>query len=239
MRLATLFILAALAQPLPALAQHCRQALALALDVSGSVDMREYRMQLDGLATALEDPEVAEVLLATPGVPVWLAVFEWSGRDSQRLILDWRPLNSADALGQSVAALRGWRRQRSTAFTGLGAAMEFGAALLGAAPLCGQYTLDISGDGMNNEWPRPRVVKNSGVLNGLTINGLVIGDDMNLPEGVRPGKTEELTTYFQQVIIQGPDAFVEVAFGYGDYAEAMKRKLLREIATLAVGALTR
>ncbi|MCX8955594.1 DUF1194 domain-containing protein, partial [Ruegeria sp. NA] len=37
---------------------ECRQALALGLDVSGSVDSREYRLQLDGLASALTRPEV-------------------------------------------------------------------------------------------------------------------------------------------------------------------------------------
>jgi len=52
----------------------CRQALAMALDVSGSVDTREYHLQLDGLASALTDPDVQRAMLAQPGNPVYLAV---------------------------------------------------------------------------------------------------------------------------------------------------------------------
>ncbi|MFC6686684.1 DUF1194 domain-containing protein [Jhaorihella thermophila] len=67
-----------LVPPLPA-AAACRHALALGLDVSGSVDGREYRLQLDGLAAALRDPRVKQALLAMPAAPVRIAVFEWSG----------------------------------------------------------------------------------------------------------------------------------------------------------------
>ena len=62
----------------------CRQSLALALDVSASVDAREYVLQLEGVALALEDPAVRAALLDLPDAPVSLAVFEWSGGSYQR-----------------------------------------------------------------------------------------------------------------------------------------------------------
>ena len=70
--LATLLALAS-----PALAQECRLALVLALDVSSSVDRSEDRFQREGLARALMAPEVVRAFLA--GAPVALYVFEWSG----------------------------------------------------------------------------------------------------------------------------------------------------------------
>ena len=60
-----------------AYAQSCRLALVLALDVSGSVDPQEYAQQVQGLAAALDHPEIRDQLLDSAGAPVSLAVFEW------------------------------------------------------------------------------------------------------------------------------------------------------------------
>jgi hypothetical protein len=70
-RLAALLL--ALCSALPAAAE-CRLALALALDVSASVDDREYLQQRLGLADALDAPQVRDAFLAKPGVAVELYV---------------------------------------------------------------------------------------------------------------------------------------------------------------------
>ena len=67
---------------------NCRQALALGLDVSGSVDAREYRLQLDGLAAAFGSAEVRAALLVLPSRPVEVLIFEWSGPTDQALVLE-------------------------------------------------------------------------------------------------------------------------------------------------------
>ena len=226
-----LFVLA-----LPVSGQTCRQALALGLDVSGSVDLEEYRLQLDGLAAALTDAEVAEAILSTPSVPIYVAIFEWSGRSYQRLIVDWQPLVDQNTLDQVATRLRQWQREPAPETTGLGAALEFGAALLSRHPTCSKATLDISGDGKNNVWPRPKLVHNSGLLDGIVVNGLVIGNELFRPAGSEAEGIAELTAYYQSVVIRGPGAFVESALGFQDYEAAMKRKLLREIATFALSS---
>lgn len=232
MRALVLFLV--LVFPFPAQAA-CRLALALALDVSGSVDQSEYRLQLDGLAEALSDPDVAAALFALPGAPVAVSVFEWSGSDYQRVIQDWTLLDTPASLADLVARLRGWRREAAPQATGLGAAMRFGRGLIDRGPGCWQATLDISGDGKNNDWPTPADLRTTGVLGALRINGLVIAED----GGDGGVAAAELSAYFQARVIQGPDAFVEVAIGFGDYARAMRRKLLKELETLAVGGLDR
>ena len=216
---------------------QCRQALALALDVSGSVDSREYRLQLDGLAAALLDPDVGYAILAQPGRPVHIAVYEWSGPQYQRLLLGWTEIVSGDTLERVSAHLAGLQRHPAPPGTALGNAMEFGAALLREGPQCRKRTLDISGDGKSNFGPHPRDIRNRLASQALTINGLVIGADAPEIGNTRQVEIAELSAYYNAWVITGPDAFVETAIGFEDYRMAMTRKLLRELDTLAVSSL--
>jgi len=213
----------------------CRQSLVLALDVSGSVDGREYVLQLEGVARALEDPAVRAALLDMPASPVALAVFEWSGGSYQRLIQDWISLTSGADIAQVAERLRHWRRAHAPETTALGAAMEFATALQKRAPECWRQVLDISGDGRNNVWPRPRDVRASGRLGAMTVNALVIAPPQAGNAGANDAQVTALTDYFRAEVLHGPDAFLETALGFEDYADAMARKLLRELPTLPVG----
>ena len=212
----------------------CRQALALALDVSGSVDAAEYRLQLDGLAAALTAPEVSAALLAPGAAPVALNVFEWSGPTYQQTLVDWTLVTDAAVLGSVAGALQATERQPAPPSTALGTAMAVGAQVLERAPECWSATLDISGDGKSNTGPRPQDLDNLPALDGITINGLVVMTIDGMGEGPGP---EDLVSYYENLVIRGPDAFVETADGFDDYERAMRRKLLREIKALAVGAL--
>ncbi|SNR73744.1 DUF1194 domain-containing protein [Puniceibacterium sediminis] len=199
----------------------CRQALALGLDVSGSVDAREYRLQLDGLAGALNHPEVREALLAMPGTPVRLAVYDWSGPQDQRLVLGWTEVTDSAALDGIVAQLRSTGRGPGDPSTAIGAAMMFGAALVAPQGDCWKRTLDISGDGKSNTGPHPRDAH--GGLGGITVNALVVGADQ-IGTGLA-----DLSDYFRAYVISGADAFVETALGFEDFEAAMVRKLKREL----------
>lgn len=230
----TLALAASLALALPAQAQTtCRQALALGLDVSGSVDGTEYRQQLDGLATALGDPQVTAALLGLSGAPVRIAVYEWSDPRDSRLVLDWTEVTDHAAVTRIQSTLRRTERTAMRPSTGLGAALETGLALLAQQPDCWQHTLDISGDGKGNVGRRPQDVEDP--TGTVTINGLVIGADDARGDDDRAVQVGELAAYFTAYVIRGPDAFVETALGFEDYADAMRRKLLRELAVLAIG----
>ncbi len=206
-------------------AAPCRQALVLGLDVSGSVDAVEYRQQLDGLAGALMQPQVQAALLALPGAPMRLAVFEWSGPDSQRLVLDWVTLDSAAVLAGVADDLRQVQRVPMDVSTAIGAAKRYGDGLLAGQRSCWRRVLDLSGDGPSNTGPRPQ---DSPMARGVVVNGLVIG-----AEG---GLAGPLAAYYRAHVITGPDAFVEEARDFADYQEAMARKLLREVPVMVLGA---
>lgn len=220
----------------PALSQGatCRQALVLALDVSGSVDAGEYRLQMDGLAEALLDPVVAGAILAPGAAPIALYVFEWSGPQFQNTLIDWTLVTDRPTLDGMASTLRRTQRGPSPPSTALGTAMAVAGRALRDAPDCWKGTIDISGDGKSNTGPRPQDLGDLPQLAGVTINALVINTIDSM--GAGPGD-EDLMAYFENLVIRGPGAFAEPADGFEDYARAMKKKLLRELDALAIGAL--
>lgn len=216
---------------------QCRQALALALDVSGSVDAREYRLQLGGLATALADAEVRAKLLAMPSAPVQLMVYEWSGPNDQAILVPWTRIDGGATVDIISETLRQTTRREATPGTALGTAMQVGRIYLDQQATCWKRTLDISGDGKSNLGPRPREMRQSLERSGITINALVIGvDDPNIGD-IRQAEIGELSSYFRAEVILGPDAFVMTAIGFSDYARAMKQKLLRELEGLVLSGV--
>ncbi len=209
----------------------CRQALALGLDVSGSVDGTEYQMQLNGLAAALENHSVVAALLQPGAAPVHLAVYEWSGPDHQNLIAPWVAITSQTSLSDLTTTLRNHARPTMDVSTGLGPAMLFGAELLRTQPDCWRWTLDFSGDGIANTGPLPRDIS---LPDHITVNALVIGPGDTRPLSESQEETAGLVDYFEARVIRGADAFVEVANGFEDYEAAMTRKLLREMEGLSL-----
>jgi hypothetical protein len=218
-------------------ADACRQALALGLDVSGSVDAREYRLQIGGLAQALGSEAVRASLLERVETPVEILVFEWSGPQDQLTLVPWSRISNAAALEAVIGQLKNvTRRTEATPGTGLGVAMMHGAQHLAQRNHCWQKTLDISGDGKSNLGPRPRNVKPQLAGRGITINALVIGADDPATGDVRQNEIAELSAYFSAEVILGIDAFIEVALGFDGYATAMETKLLRELDGLVLSS---
>lgn len=215
--------------------EACRQALALGLDVSGSVDAREYRLQMGGLAQALGSPAVRAALLEQVNAPVEILVYEWSGPKDQLILAPWTRITDAQALETVITQLQTvTRREDATPGTALGVAMLYGAQQLAQRTHCWRRTLDISGDGKSNLGPRPRSVKPRIQTQGITVNALVIGADDPAGGDIRQSEIAELSAYFSAEVILGPDAFIEVALGFEGYAAAMEIKLLRELEGLVL-----
>ncbi|NOD47077.1 MULTISPECIES: DUF1194 domain-containing protein [unclassified Ruegeria] len=217
----------------PALAQ-CRHALALGLDVSASVDSGEYRLQVEGLAAALRDPEVSQLMLANGSTSMRLAIFEWTEPGHERMLLNWTEIQTAADLNAISQRLIQTSRKATAQGTAVGAAMVFGVDLLNQQRTCWRRTLDLSGDGKHNLGPHPRDVRTALRDSGVTINGLVIGADDPSSGDRRYVQVGELSAYYNTWVISGPNAFVEVALGFEAYAEAMTRKLIRELDSLVL-----
>ncbi len=211
-------------------ARECRQALVLALDVSGSVNPHEFSQQVQGLASALDAPQVRAMILNGGNAPVALAVFEWSSRNHQHIIQPWIYLDSTVALDTVILRIRSHRKVRAGLKTAMGSALNVAAGMLKMQPTCWRRTIDVSGDGKNNIGATPAQVYAVGGFDEITVNALVVGDPAAASDegiGVSPA---ELRSYFEAEVIRGPGAFALVSNGYADFARAMQIKLMREIS---------
>lgn len=196
---------------------YCGLSLVLALDVSSSVDAREFELQMGGLAGALREPEIVQAIVESGGILV--TAFEWSGRFQQVEVEPWRFLADEAGVLSFAQRIETHTRGFNEYPTALGYALGHAATRLRGAPLdCARKVVDVSGDGANNEGFGPEAAYANFDFDGVTVNGLVIEGE--LPDPVR---------YYRERVIRGPGAFVEVARDFSDYEEAMRRKLLREI----------
>ena len=195
-------------------AQACQLALLLAVDVPGSVDRDEYRIQMDGLAYALRDGIVADALIAQEAQ---VAVVQWTGASRQRQTVPWTPITSykdvlvlADRVEDDP---RIWRNYS----TAIGEALAVSRAAFDQVPHCVRKVIDVSGDGVSNEVVEPAHHRGEMTRAGITVNAIAFESD-----------DTDLTAYFFENVITGPGAFVVTAQGFDDYPEQIKRKLQRE-----------
>nr|WP_124111356.1 DUF1194 domain-containing protein [Palleronia sp. THAF1] len=205
---------------------QCRLALVLGLDISSSVDAEEDALQRQGLARALVAPEVIRAALALPDEPVALAVFEWSGRWQQDMILDWVLLRDETTIRAAAGVIAGSTRSYADFPTAAGYALGYATQVFQSAPPCLFRTLDISGDGISNEGFPPTLAYREFPFDDITVNGLPI-----------TGHDDAVVTFYRDQMIHGPGAFLEIADGFEDFERAMRRKLEREMGVLSLGAL--
>lgn len=164
-----------------------------------------------------------------PEAPVALAVYEWSGRYQQRVVLDWRLLDSPAAIAAAATEIAGSRRSYTAFPTAMGYGIGYAATLFAAAPSCLFQTLDISGDGINNDGFGPQTAYRHFPLDGITVNGLAIGG--------ATAQDGDVFGFFRDRVIRGPGAFVETARDFTDFERAMRRKLKRELSAPIYGGL--
>ncbi len=203
----------------PALA--CDLALALAVDVSGSVDSSEYRIQMDGLAAGLRDPVVSEALVRGQAQ---VMLVQWTGESRQRVTIPWTKIDSFIALekfaDQVAQDPRVWRNFS----TAIGEALEATLLRFDEVAECRRLLIDISGDGVSNEGVEPTQIHGLLKDRGVTVNAIAIEES-----------EPDLTAYFFENVIFGEGAFVVSASGFADYPERIRKKLLREVTQQSAG----
>ncbi len=214
---------------IPVHAADCRLALLLAMDVSSSVDPSEDALQRRGLASALIAPEVQAAFFATD-LPVALAVYEWSGRYNQEVLLDWQMIQSSGDLVAAAEKIGRSVRSQDEFPTAMGYALGYGAGLLDDGPQCLNKTLDMAGDGQNNEGFPPAAAYAEFPFENVVVNGLVV-------EAAEFEAEIDVVAYYRDKVIRGPGAFLEIARGFEDYERALRRKLERELRPKVVGTL--
>ena len=201
--------------------------LILAVDVSGSVDPIEARLQREGYLRALADPSVIKAIRGAPLGRIAATYVEWAGVGHYKVVVDWRIIDGPESARAFADALE--QAPIETAHrTSISDAILFSIPRFDANNFDGtRRIIDISGDGANNYGKIVSEARDIAVAAGITINGLPILSD--------PGQsfyptTPHLDLYFRDCVIGGPGAFYVVANGFEDFARAVRRKLILEIA---------
>lgn len=193
-------------------------ALVLAVDVSASVTADSYLLQRNGIARAFEDPGVVDAVSATPG-GIDIMVLEWSDPDKIVITTGWARIADRPSATAFAATIRATQRS-SQGLTAIGPALVAAASAFDRLPEPAERRIiDISGDGMANFGLPPAAARDRIVAAGISINGLAILTEEPWLEG-----------YYRGNVIGGPGAFVMIAQDFRSFADAMERKLLREVA---------
>jgi hypothetical protein len=213
-------LLAGLDDPGRACASPVDLELVLAVDTSMSVAPDEFALQMAGYARAFRQPEVLQAIRSAGGNGIAVVLVQWGDSYQQAVSLDWtwlRDRASTLAFADRVAAAG---RLFTGPGTALATALGYCIHLFDGNGYEGRRrVVDVSGDGRDNRGPRVAASRDRAVAAGITVNGLAILNDEPF-----------LDRYYERQVIGGPDAFVVAAADYRDFADAVVKKLVREIA---------
>jgi hypothetical protein len=197
--------------------------LVIAVDVSESMDWGEYALQRSGYAGAIAHPAFLRAVRSGLHRQIALTYVEWSSGRVQKVIVPWRLIDDAASAAAFAQAL-GTPPTTAGRGTSISAALAFGAGLFAENAFDGQRrAIDISGDGPNNSGPPVEETRDRLVEAGIIINGL--------PILIRPSPTfPAIDRYYADCVIGGPGAFVLPVRSAEEFATAIRRKLIQEIA---------
>ncbi|MBN8921364.1 MAG: DUF1194 domain-containing protein [Rhizobiales bacterium] len=191
-----------------------------AVDTSGSVNEERFVLQRNGYAAAFRDAQVLSAIRQGGEGAVAVAMVQWTGPRLQQVAVPWTRIADRASADAFAAAIDAAPRVLFGGGTSISGAIDYGAAMLGDAPFtAARKVIDVSGDGMNNRGRPAPFARDEAVAAGIVINGLPI-------LGVEPG----LDTYYEQSVIGGTGAFMVVAENYEQFGQAVRRKLIQEIA---------
>ncbi len=211
----------------PAKAEEVDLELLLLVDVSRSMSAAELELQRQGYVEALRSDAVAAALGRALTGRMALAYVEWAGETRRRVIQDWRLIESRDDL-LAVADLLETDRTTRQSRTSITAAPRCGAGYFDDNGFEGmRRVIDISGDGPNNQGGLVTAARDAVVAQGITVNGLPLMTNGGFDSGY---DIANLDRYYSNCVIGGPGAFVMPVTGWEDFAEAVTRKLVLEIA---------
>ncbi|MGE0152155.1 MAG: DUF1194 domain-containing protein [Reyranellaceae bacterium] len=227
-RLAAAFVACLLLSSLPATAEEVDLQLLLAIDVSGSVDSDEAKLQRQGYMDAFADERILRAIARGPKGRIAVAYYEWSDSIYQRLVVDWTVISDHASAQAFIKKLHDASISIATR-TSISGALDYGLALFARSPhSSARKVIDVSGDGPNNDGPFVTETRDRVVRQKITINGLPILNDR--PNRMGFPSMPDLDLYYQDCVIGGPGAFIVAARDFDNFAEAVKQKLFLEVA---------
>jgi len=194
--------------------------LVLAVDASGSVSNERFELQKQGYVRAFRNPRLLQAIRGGSRGGIAVMMTQWTGPALQLDVVPWHDVHDAAGAEAFAAAVAAAPRALFGGGTSISGVINHAAGLIALAPFtAARRVIDVSGDGANNRGRPAEEARDGAVSAGITINGLPI-------LAVEPN----LDAYYRNNVIGGPGAFMIVAEDYGQFAEAILRKLILEIA---------
>ena len=201
--------------------------LVLAVDVSYSMDMDELAIQREGYAQAIVSKEFLQALKSGPNGKISVTYFEWAASSDQKIIIPWRVIDgpeTADAVANEIMKTPIRRASR----TSISGAIYFAMPLFDENPHRGlRRVIDISGDGPNNNGGPVVAARDAALEKEIVINGLPI---MVKEPSYSTMDIDNLDFYYEDCVIGGPGSFVVTIKDREKFKEAIRTKLLLEVA---------
>jgi hypothetical protein len=201
--------------------------LFLAVDVSRSMSPDELEIQRRGYAEALQSPEVINAIRSGMLGRIALTYVEWAGNGSQRVVVPWRLLAAPEDAAEIAATITA-HAQPALRRTSISGALRFATRAFDQNGFIGlRRVIDVSGDGPNNEGQPVLPARDAALAQGIIINGLPLmtTDALSHVWGI-----PDLDAYYLNCVIGGPGAFVLPVWEWDQFTDAVKRKLVLEIA---------
>ena len=204
-------------------------ALILAVDVSYSMDEEEQKLQREGYALGITSRDVLQAIARGRYGRIAVAYVEWAGALEQQVLIDWRIVDG-DASAKAFAAELLGKPYRRISRTSISGALIFSAPLFDKLGLpATRRVIDVSGDGPNNQGLPVEQVRDDIVGRGITVNGLPIVLK-------RPYRSmfdiDDLDIYYRDCVIGGEGAFMIPVRDLKAFGDAVRTKLLLEVAGL-------
>ncbi len=200
--------------------------LVLAVDVSGSIDNEEFKLQRQGYAAAFRDPRLLQAIQSGALQRIAVMLVDWAGAEYQTISIGWTLIGDESSAEQFADALLKAPRPFAR-WTSLSGALDFCAPLFDRNGFAGaRKVIDVSGDGVNNSGRPAILARDAALARDITINGLVLAGVT--AEQVVPWRS--LEEYYTRNVIGGQGAFVIVAENINDFRRAVLTKLIREVA---------
>jgi hypothetical protein len=201
----------------------------LAVDVSYSMDPDEQALQREGYVQALMLREFMQALMLGANGRVAITYFERANVGDQKILLPWRLIDGPET-ADAVAAELGAASYRRASRTSISGGLMFAQSLFASSGYQGlRKVIDVSGDGANNNGPPVTLVRDDVLAKGTTINGLPI---MLKKPNPMTMDIEDLDIYYEDCVIGGPGAFVIPIKEREKFTEAIRTKLVQEVAGL-------
>jgi hypothetical protein len=212
-------------------------ALVLAADVSRSINDGEFDLQRRGYAGAIASQQVLDAIHSGPRGAIALGFVEWAGEAEQTVVVDWSIIRGKPDADKFAATLLAAPRS-FTGRTAIGSAIDFSMGVLGEGGIdATRHLIDISGDGTSNQGRAVTDARDAAVHAGVVINGLSIYNKQAAQIGgylaLHTNPPGGLEKYYRDNVIGGPGSFVVPIEDFGSFGEAMIRKLVSEISSIA------